>query len=382
MDFTHIHDEAGTDALRNRLEGVASLALDLEAAGFHRYSDRMCLLQATVAGETFVVDPFEVDVGALFRGPLEDPDVEVVMHGADFDLRLLQRDLGIDMRGLFDTQIAAMLLGAEAFGLAALLEEHFDVRLTKKYQRADWADRPLTDGMLEYAAAGTHYLDELAARLRRQLDETGRAAWVEEECRALEAATREGADTEDEPVDPVTRIKGARKLPPRVVHALRLAWEWRDDIAKARDRAPFRVVGNQPLIDAVMTGPGRAEELADIKGFPRGLARNEGKELIWILKDVAGLPDEQLVGYPRRGPGGPGRPTPETEALFERLKGARNAAADAIGLPRGTLLSNAVLMEIARAEPKDREALAAIDGMRAWKLDVTADRLLATLTSG
>ena len=252
MSYVHVREESEAEALAHEMAGSRRFALDCEAAGFHRYSDRLCLIQVTTDRATYVVDPLAFDPAALFRSVLEDPDIQIVMHGADYDLRLLDRDLGIHLRGLFDTQVAAALLGEEALGLQALLESRLGVTLSKKYQRADWAERPLTDGMLEYAADDTRHLTDLAVLLRRDLESADRVAWVEEECRALEESATAPAPENQEPPDPVARVKGARDLSPREVTALREALEWRDALARRRDKAPFRVVGDQPLVEAVL----------------------------------------------------------------------------------------------------------------------------------
>ncbi|HET9947287.1 MAG TPA: ribonuclease D, partial [Longimicrobiales bacterium] len=269
--MSHIHIDS-LEAARPAGDDLASarrIALDCEAAGFHRYSDRLCLLQISTARATYVIDPLAFDPSGLLRGPLEDPAVEVVMHGADFDLRLLRRDLGIRVRGLFDTQIAAQLAGESTLGLAALLESRLGVRLSKKYQRADWAERPLTAAMLEYAADDTRYLMPLADVLARELEELDRTTWAAEECRALERATEEPPENDRD--DPVLRVRGARQLSPRQVTALRAALEWRDAIARERDRAVFRIVADGPLVEAVAAGPRSVGELVAIKGFPSRL---------------------------------------------------------------------------------------------------------------
>jgi ribonuclease D len=375
MSHIHVQSAEAADSLVSALSTAPRLALDCEAAGFHRYSDRLCLLQITVADRTWVVDPLAFDTTPILRGPLERPDVAVVMHGADFDLRLLSRDLGIRIHGLVDTQIQASLIGVEGLGLASLLETHFGVKLSKKYQRADWAERPLTDGMLEYAADDTRYLERLTAILDEELARLGRTAWAEEEYLALETISDESRDDE-EPEDPVARVKGARDLPPRQVTALREALAWRDQIAREADRAPFRVIGDPPLIEAVLAGPTRVEELTEIRGFPRGAAREHGKELIRRLQYVAEMPESELVGYPRHIRRGPGRPPPELEVVVERLKAVRNRRAEEIRLPRGTLMSNGLLLAIARAAPTTMDELLAVDGMRRWKAEVAGDRLL------
>lgn len=378
MSHIHVETVGAAESLGDDLSSAARIALDCEAAGFHRYSDRLCLLQITVGDRTYVVDPLAFDPSHVIREALEREDVAVVMHGADFDLRLLSRDLGIRIRGLIDTQVAAALLGEESLGLAALLESRLGVRLSKKYQRADWADRPLTEGMLEYAADDTRYLEQLAGILYGELDTVGRRGWAVEECRALEGVADQ-ADEPEEPVDPVTRVKGARSLTPRQVTALRTALLWRDEIARARDRAPFRVVADAPLIEAVARSPRRAEELREIKGFPRGLAGSDGKELVRRLRAVRDLSEEELTPYPKGVRRGPGRPPPELEALVERLKAARNKAAERVGLPRGTLLANATLTSIARAGPSTIEELLRVEGMRKWKVEVAGDALLKVL---
>ena len=378
MPYVHITDEAQAAGLRDDLRRSRRFALDCEAAGFHRYSDRLCLLQVTTEAATYVVDPLAFDVTEIFRGPLEDPDVEIVMHGADYDLRLLDRDVGIRMQGLFDTQVAASVLGESALGLQALLESRLGVSLAKKYQRADWAERPLKDGMLEYAANDTRYLMKLADLLVADLEAAGRTAWAFEENRALEANAL-AKPTDDTPEDPVTRVKGARDLTPREVHALREALDWRDGLARSRDKAPFRIVGDPPLLEAVLRRPLDTKELADIQGFPGGLARSDGEELLRRFDQVAELPDDQLRPYPRNNRRGPGRPPPEVEELAEKLKVARNKKAEEVGLDRGTLMPNATITAVALAAPKDLDALAQVEGIRKWQVEVAGPALLAVL---
>jgi ribonuclease D len=381
--MSHIHVQSPSQAagLVRDLEEARRIALDCEAAGFHRYSDRLCLVQLSVGERTYVIDPLAFDVTDLLRGPLEDADLPVVMHGADFDLRLLSRDLGIRLRGLVDTQIYAALVGEESLGLASLLESRLGVTLSKKYQRADWAERPLTDAMLEYAADDTRHLERLVDVLGAELDALGRRAWAEEECEALERVADEPVD-QAEADDPVVRVKGARDLSARQVTALREALAWRDEIARRKDRALFRVVGDGTLVEAVARGPRRVEDLLEIRGFPRGLAREDGDALVERLRAVVDMPESELTPYPRLSRRGAGRPPPELDALVDRLKEIRNRAAEELGLPRGTVLANAVIVGVAQAAPATREELLAVDGMRAWKADILGDRLLAAIARG
>ena len=378
MSFAFVDDPAELPLLRRALESEPWLALDCEAAGFHRYSDRLCLLQISTSSATQIVDPLALDPRAALRGPLEDPDIEVLMHGADYDLRLLDRDLGVGLRGLFDTQVAAALLGENSLGLAALLERHLGVKLSKKFQRADWARRPLPGDMMEYAASDTMHLRELADLLRTRLNQVGRLAWALDECRFLEEARWEG-ERSDEVEDPVVRVRGARDLTPREVAFLREALSWRDGIARERDKAPFRIAGDPALLETVVRRPGTTGQLAEVRGFNRALASQEGQDLLERMARVALLPEEEIVPYPRRARIGPGRLTPEAEERAVRLKEIRNRRADELGIDRGTLLPNAVLFEIARREPHSPDELDAVPGLRHWQAEALGEALLATL---
>lgn len=376
MSFVLIEEPGQADRLARALSASQPVALDCEAAGFHRYTDRLCLVQLTTAdGTDFIVDPLAVDAAEMLGPTLEDPAVDVLMHGADFDVRLLERDLGIHLRGLFDTQVAAALLGEPALGLAALLERYLGVTLSKKYQRADWAKRPLPEAMLDYAASDTRYLHRLVALVRDRLESEGRMSWAEEEFRALENVRFEPETDQD----PVVRVKGARGLEPRVVAALREALVWRDEVAREQDRAPFRVAQDQVLMEIAAERPGSVEALANMKGMSSRLARESGRDLVNRLERLDTLPAEDLEAYPPPQRNGPGRPPPEVEALAERLKTVRNQRAEALGLDRGALVSNALLLEIAREAPRTIDALTRLPGMKRWQVEALGPGLMEVL---
>jgi ribonuclease D len=374
MEFRLIADGTALAEAAGPLGSASRIALDCEAAGFHRYSDRLCLLQLSTETDTFLFDPLAVDPSEALRPLLEDPSIPVVMHGADYDLRLLDRDLGIRLRGLFDTQVAALLLGASALGLAALLEEHLGVALAKQHQRADWAQRPLPPDMLAYAAADTVHLLGLADLLSPKLAEMGRDGWAREEFRLLEEV-----HWEEEPADPLTRVKGARDLNPRQATALRAGMEWRDRIARERDRAPFRVVSDAALLAVAVDPPSSLDGLAAQKGVSPQLARHHGRELLEELRRVERLPEAALVPYPRASRNGRGRPTPEEDLLSDRLRGLRTARAADLGVERGVLLSNTQIAEVVRLRPATLDALRKVPGMRRWQTELLGEEILGIL---
>ncbi len=371
-----VDSPAGAGAVQRALAGAAAVAVDCEAAGFHRYSDRLCLVQVSTPAETFVLDPLATPLADCLKPCLEAPDVSVLMHGAVFDLMLLRRDLGVETLGLVDTQVLASFAGESAVGLQALLERRLDVRVTKKFQRADWAARPLTREMIDYAAGDTRHLHRLAGVLRESVREQGRERWAEEECRRIEQAAT--APTEEETVDPVTRVKGAGKLDDRIVTALREALRWRDGIARARDRAPFRVATDQALLAAVLAQPSDVDALGGIRGFPSRLARERGRGLLQALQKVQRMPSEMLAPYPSAH-GRRKRERRPDEAVLERLKAARNSAAVELGLERGRVIANHALRSVALAQPKNLAELASVTGVRRWQVEALGDALLEAL---
>ena len=204
-----IETRADLERLFERLRLEPLLAVDTEAASFHRHRDRVYLLQISSRQETAVVDPLAVDSLAPLGEVLADPEIEVVFHDADYDLRLLHQEFGFSAANLFDTRVAAQLLNEPGVGLAALLEKYLSVHLDKRYQRADWSVRPLSPEMLEYAAADTRHLPELRDLLRVRLAELGRLEWAEEEFGLL-TGVRWSAPDADAPA--YLRMKGAKAL--------------------------------------------------------------------------------------------------------------------------------------------------------------------------
>ena len=198
------------DAAMSRVAAQATVAVDTEADSLHSYFDKVCLIQISIPGEDLIIDPLaKIDLSAL--GPiLSNPQILKVLHGADYDLRILNRDFGFVISNLIDTMICAQLLGYEQFGLAALLERHFGFRVDKVHQRADWAMRPLPPDMLDYAATDTRHLLELFGKLRAELEPLGRWEWAREEFSRLEAVRFK--DKEDEETEPFRRLKAPLKI--------------------------------------------------------------------------------------------------------------------------------------------------------------------------
>jgi ribonuclease D len=298
----------------------------------------------------------------------------VVLHDADYDLRLLARDHDMRVGGLFDTKLAAQLLGETAFGLGALVEKYVGTKLDKKHQRADWAQRPLPPAMLEYAAEDTRYLPGLRDRMKAELEAAGRMHWAVEEFSLREDTRWDDTQPSEEGY---LRIRNTRDLVPRQMAALRELYEWREEIAERRDVATFRVVGNDVLIAAARALPRDLSALAGTKGVPGSIADRYGAEMMSAIERAHALPEAEL---PRRVRG-PRRPPPDADfdERVERLKKVRDAVADELSLDRGFLMPRQQLEAIARQRPRNREQLLEVADMRKWQVEVLGARLIEAL---
>jgi ribonuclease D len=365
--FEYLDTVADVEKFTSEIAETREIALDTEGASFHRFVDRVYLLQLSTRDRHAIVDPLPMGVPSGLGALLEDPAVEVVFHDADYDLRLLQQDYGWHIRHIFDTRIAAQLLGYTAFGLAALLERFFDVKLDKKHQRADWSMRPLTKDMLDYAAQDTRHLLQLKDHMASELERMGRTAWAREEFSLLEGTRW----TDDEPGTSYLRMKGARDLSRRELAVLRELVPWRDDVAGALDRATFRVLGNEQLLEIARSQPKTKEALGKIKGMPRAILEQRGAELLDAVRRALAVPEAELPKFPRAARWDR---DPEFDARVSALKTARDAAAKRLELDPGVLCSRDRLEAVARRNPSSVDELADVAELRRWQVaELAAD---------
>lgn len=353
-------DDAVTKFLAG-IRGTPLLALDTEGASFHRFIDRIYLLQLSTRDVHAIIDPLSIASPGGLGALLEDPEVEIVFHDADYDLRLLHQDYGWQVRRIFDTRVASQLLGVKAFGLAALLEQHFGVKLDKKHQRADWSMRPLPQGMLDYAAQDTMHLLQLRDLLKDQLERKERWSWAHEEFERLEGTRW----SPEEPGQAFLRVKGARDLTRRELAVMREVTQWRDAAAHALDRSTFRVVANDVLLEISHLAPTTVDELGKIKGMPRGILDRAGKEVLDAIARGMAVSDADLPRFPKSTRWDK---DPEFDDKVGRLKAVRDAAAARLELDPGVLGSRERLEAVARRVPRALDELADIPGLRQWQI--------------
>ncbi|HET7711519.1 MAG TPA: ribonuclease D [Thermoanaerobaculia bacterium] len=360
-------------ALDTALASVASadtIALDTEADSLHSYFDKVCLIQISVPPDDLLIDPLVgLDLAALGR-VLSDRAVTKVLHGADYDLRILQRDFGFRIVNLVDTMVCAQLLGYEAFGLAALLERHFGVTLDKAHQRADWSMRPLPPQMLAYAATDTHYLIPLAEKLREELKALGRWEWAQEEFVRMEDILFE----EKEDTEPWRRLKNIAALQRRSLAVLRDLHAWRDQLARRADRPPFKIASNEMLVEIARNTPLTSEDLVSIKSVSRFHHDRYSREILRITRRVAELPEDEL---PEKGGFRPWVRDRELDARVERMKKVRDQVAKELRLDPAVVAPRHVLTAIAALQPADVSQLSQVPAMREWQKRVLGEALVA-----
>jgi ribonuclease D len=267
---TLVADEAALAELTARLRDEPVVAFDTESNSFHVYKERICLLQVSSRTQDWIVDPIAVHPGPL--GALLCDGRVTVLHGADYDVRCLRREWGWRLPSLFDTMAAARRLGRTGLGLSALVEAQFGVRLAKSNQRADWGRRPLTAELLTYAALDTHYLLPIHDALAAELAAKGAAEEARKEFDRIAAA-----EPREKVFDPEgwRRMKGARELDPPGRQVLRALWIAREERARADDRPPFKVLGEQAMLELARRRPG-ADAISAIPGVTPSVLRRMG----------------------------------------------------------------------------------------------------------
>lgn len=334
------------------IEHAGEVVMDTEADNMYRFRVRVCLLQFYVKDEVFLVDalsPVNLDPlwPLLARKPL-------VMHGSDFDLRLLYDLCRFKAKGLFDTMLAAQLLGRSRIGLASLIEDHFGVKLDKDGQKANWSKRPITQKLLDYAALDVWYLPALRDLLKAELKRLGRLEWMEQQCRAQ----IESGATGFAPPDPNDwRIGRSERLRSRGLGVLHAVWHWRQEQAQRLDTPPFKVCSNELLLKLA----GAADEGAPEEAILATV--NLGKRHGRLIGSLGAAVRAGLHRDPRTLPRRPGRDrghTPLTQAeieLLDRIKEDRDKIAAKMSIEATLIANRSQLSQIARNPEKLGEIL-------------------------
>jgi ribonuclease D len=368
------------DALTDQLEKQDVLAIDCEMDSMYAYGTSLCVVQIGWEDKEALLDGLvELDrsrLGALFA----DARKVKIFHGGENDIGLMRSHWGFDFSNTFDTMAASQILGHKGVGLAAALERHFEVQISKKYQKADWRIRPLPKDQADYARIDVRYLIALRECLLDELEELGRVEEAESEFARIARA-----NITDKPFDPDNwvRVKGGKQLPDEARGLLREIYVARDSISKRLDRAPYRVFHDSAIVELAKRRPETESQCKDVRGVSRNLSPKDVQLLLDAVQRGVELGEIPLPAHKGRRKiwehKEDSKLTAEQEALFESLRKWRVKRAADRGVDVARIATTSLLMLIAGAQPKTPRELAAVKGMEPWRQREYGDELLAVV---
>ncbi|RPI95805.1 MAG: ribonuclease D, partial [Chloroflexi bacterium] len=353
--------------LVDRLRSQSLLAVDTESNSLYAYYEKVCLVQLSTREQDYIIDPLAIDDMSPLGDLLVDPAIEIVFHAAEYDIITLKRDYGYTFSHIFDTMLAARACGWPAIGLGSILADQFGVRAEKRYQRANWATRPLPPEQLIYAQMDTHYLPELRDRLYEELKAAGRLEESYETFTQLAELSPAEHHFDPEGYWRINGVQDMRRSQMAVVRELYLA---RDEAAKRNDLPPFKVFTDGALLEIARLTPRRIEDLFGIKGLGGDQARRYGERIISAV----------LRGQQAKPPRPPQRreaADPQVHARYEALREWRKQRAAERGVESDVIVPRDTLWALAKRSPTCVEDLDDIPGLGPWRRAEYGEELIA-----
>ncbi len=373
MDFPQhqiIEDAASWSSCLETLKNEPKIAIDLEANSLFAYREQVCLIQISIPGNDYIIDPLADFRFNELREILLNPSIEKIFHAAEYDLILLKRQFRWKLVNLFDTMWAARILGLPRCGLANLLSDFYGVKHNKKHQKANWCRRPLSQDQLTYAQIDTHYLHQLRNDLSNRLDQAGRRQEAKE---IFAEQTNITLPTNSFDPQSFWRINGVRDLSGRgraIAKALNL---FRNRLARKLDRPPFKVFQDRTLKELSKVAPVSIDELAGIHGMSVGQVRRYGKSIIMVIAEAQNGPIPE-----RRKPTTP-RPPESVSSRYDQLHNWRKQRAKARGVESDVIISRDALWTLAKNNPKTPKDLEKLNILGPWRFQAYGDELISLL---
>ena len=314
-------------------EAFSACSIDTEADSMHSYETKLCLIQFSLSDCLAIIDPLAIGTEnmATFTQFVDRFDA-VWMHGGDYDISLFRKTFEWAPKFIFDTQIAARILGVKKFGLANLLESEYGISVSKQSQKADWSRRPLSEKMLAYAYDDVRYLLDLGAKYTGRLQEIGRYDWFVESC---EFARRSVWERDERPEEDAWKISGWGKNSRKGLHYLRELWYWRDEECRRLDRPAFKFLSNNEILRmAKLLEDGKDPEP------PHYLRAGALGRMNRVVAKARKVPSSD---YPEKQRRGRGKRLDIDEDRFEQIRSHRNRTAESLDIEptliatRGTL---------------------------------------------
>ncbi|MBN1581212.1 MAG: HRDC domain-containing protein [Anaerolineae bacterium] len=359
------------DALMARLVREPIVAVDTESNSLYAYTERVCLIQFSVPGQDYVLDPLAIKDLTALTELFGNANIEKVFHAAEYDVMVLHRDYGFLFENVFDTMIASRIVGWRHYGLGNLLKEHFGIVTDKRMQRTNWGKRPLSPEQLAYAQLDTHFLIPLRNVLLGELTAQQR---VEEARAAFARVSASRWNGKEFDPNGFWRIKGARDLDDVGLAVLRALYVYRDRRARSLDQPSFKILNDNVLVTLSEQRPGTLDALSRIKGIPRRLSANNRKRLLAEIDQASKNPPPKKPAKNHNE-----RLSQAAEQRYEALRSWRKARSEARGVEPDVILSNHTLYQLARKNPVSLRKLDAIDVLGVWERREYGQEIVALL---
>jgi ribonuclease D len=357
----------GLMRLVQTLANQPNIAVDTESNSLFAYREQVCLIQFSTRDEDYLLDPLALknleSLGPIFS----DPHILKIFHAAEYDLLCLKRDFGFSFNNLFDTMLAARVLGRKGVGLGSLIEAEYGIQLDKRHQRANWGQRPLPEYLLDYARLDTHYLIPLKEKLERELKQKNLLPLAQEDYKRLcqvEATSNNGK------MD-CWRVNGVHHLSPQQAAVLQQLCIYRDEYAKQINRPLFKVISDHTLFTIANSLPGDLDELKSLPGMTNHQMKRHGKSLLQAVQ--RGLQAEPV--YPQRNV----RPDDRFLARIEILKQWRKQKAHQMKVESDIILPRDLLHMLASRNPRDLQALSDYLSDVPWRFQHFGEEILKAL---
>jgi len=341
------------------------IAVDTESNSLHAYRERVCLLQFSTHDTDYLLDPFPFENLEALRQIFADTAIEKIFHAAEYDIICLKRDYGFTFSYLFDTMLAARILGLEAVGLGSLLESEFGIVLDKRYQRANWGKRPIEKPLLEYARMDTHYLIALREKLFSRLQSNGLLELAHEDFQRMTRVVPSQNNSED-----TWRISGCQHLDSTQRAVLYALWHYRDSFARKVDLPLFKVLSNQVLLEIARNLPKNKRELLFIKGISERTADRHAEGLLRAVE--TGLQNPPIS----QKQNGCQKPSEEYINRIEKLRTWRRDMGLKMKVESDVVLPKDNMEKIATVAPKTMNDLAAIMEDLPWRYQRFGEQIL------
>ncbi len=361
--------------LKEAVKGIETekrVGFDLEADSMYHFSEKVCLLQVASKNTAFAIDTLKLKDLSLLKPLFLRMDTIKIFHGADYDVRSLFRDFGIEIKNLFDTELSSRFLGIKETGLEAVLRNRFYLKLEKKYQKKDWSQRPLSSDMLNYALNDVRYLVPLSEILEKELDDAGRLSWVKEECEIL-CRVRPPEDNGD-PL--FLKFKGAGKLKPETLAVLEALLCFRKEAAQIKDRPLFKIMGNNSILKLAETKPDSLKKIINTDALSQRQLDIYGKDMVKIISKAVKTPVNMLPVYPRKTAF---YVSESASRRIEELKIWRDKKAVKLNIDPGLLLNKSIINTIGVQNPDDPAGLSAVKEMKNWQKREFGDEIIRVL---